>query len=124
MRVSMRGLGLVVSLATLALPAAGQPVQGFVSAALLVSWCGSELDLDREACRSYLRGAFDTLQALRDGGTGNGEICIPPEAPINQLELAAMRFAAENPVVPNQQGAIFLVEAFESAFPCEAPVKP
>jgi len=110
-------------------PAAAERLQGFVSARLLSAWCRSEQPLDTEACLSYLRGVFDTLQAVahpesaalierHDGGPA---ICISPLAPITQLKSAATRLRDAEGDPGEQQGAVFLLRALRDAFPCAAP---
>ena len=96
-------------------------VQGFVSGQLITSWCWSDEALDKEACLSYLRGVFDTLQAVEDeSGREQGRLlCVPRSTPITRLRAIVKRRAREVPPKPSQQGSSYLIAAWRDVFPCK-----
>lgn len=111
-------LALLLAAAAAAAPAAG--VQGYVSGRLLRTWCTGATRLDTEACLSYLRGVFDTLQAAPGAPAGDA-ICIPPEVAVTQLRSVTRRFAAAHPERLGDQAAVLLLEALRAEFPCPPP---
>lgn len=91
------------------------PVQGYVSAALLDHWCRSESAVDVEACLSYLRGNFDTLAAARPVAGG---ACIPRKVAVTELrERVRMRTpdAGNDPALP---AARMLAQLWSEHYPC------
>jgi hypothetical protein len=108
-----RYLGCAAVLLVSSVPAASmaEPVRGFVSAELLTAWCESGERLDREACLSYLRGVFDTMQALAPLAGGAGQ---------DAGAIVLRRYAAERLSDSGTQGALFVIRALVNAYPCEA----
>ena len=98
-------------------PGYAATVNGFVTGALLNAWCTSEEALSRESCLSYLRGVFDSLQAMADK-EGGSDICISTLVPITQIKIVAVRYARHHPQELELQGGVFVIKALEGAFPC------
>ena len=102
-------------------------VQAFVSAQPLTLWCNSEESLDKEACLSYLQGAFDVLQVsmhtehrdLMGIEDSSDTICISSFVPVTQLKIAVLRYAKKKPDhLGSQSAAVFLMRMFRSTYPC------
>jgi len=117
----LAGAVLVAIALAATVPGRAAGVQGFVSGRVLARWCQGTTRLDTEACLSYLRGIFDTLEALRLPRRAGGavEICIPPEVAITQLRTEFARYAATRPERLPDQAAFLVLAALRERFPCE-----
>ena len=119
-------LGAGVLLASLASSQAeGALVRGFVSGQLLHAWCTRDTPADTEACYSYLRGVFDSLNALRNAGGDDEEgridavRCIPDHAAVAELRTKFLRYAGANPDSGERQAADLLMQIFQESYPCD-----
>lgn len=87
-------------------------------------WCDSPTRIDTEACLSYLRGVFDTLQLTRPAPAGAAganppAICIPPEAAITELRRIARAYGHSHPeALAHRQAADVVLGALRAVFPC------
>lgn len=102
----------------------GGALQGFVNARLLTSWCKSVQAVPVEACLSYLRGVFDTVQALRyeDGapGAANGtrQMCVPATVPVTELRALLRRRVAHPRLDEATQAAQMVLGVLHARYPC------
>ena len=116
----------IASLCAVANASHASSVQGYANGYTLIRWCGSEDRLDAESCIPYLRGVFDSLEAMpkRQSATdyavvpGVTEICVPRKAPIHQLQFVVMRYLHRNQQLRDSQGAVIVIAALREQFPC------
>jgi hypothetical protein len=101
-------------------------VRGFVSGGLLATWCSRDAAVDVEACFSYLRGVFDTLNAIESrvlGEPGEGDAsgivrCVPERVSVTELRTVFTRHARAHPERLGLQGAVLLAEALVDNYEC------
>ena len=102
----------------------GGPLRGFVAAQLLKAWCTRDTPADVEACNSYLRGVFDSLNALLHTGNNDSDDrvtavrCIPERVAVGELRAKYLRFVMKNSDIANRQAADLLMEVFQDAYDC------
>ena len=111
-------------LAATAAPAQNALIRGFVSADLLHAWCTRDTPIDVEACYSYLRGVFDTLNALHHGADDdNGKRvsavrCIPTRVAVAELRTKYVRHVTANPDSGERQAADLLMDILQDSYEC------
>ena len=105
-------------------PAQTSLIRGFVSAKLLYVWCTRDTPADVEACYSYLRGVFDSLNALDRGGADDkgqrvsAVRCIPTHVAVAELRTKYVRYASANPDTGERQAADLLMDILKESYPC------
>jgi len=104
--------------------APGSPalVRGFVSGALLNTWCTRSEPRDIEACFSYLRGVFDVLNSLDAAGVGAPASsivdCVPDRVSITELRTVLVRHASRHPENLGLQASLLVRKALAENYEC------
>ena len=101
-------------------------VQGYVSGQLLKVWCADDAALPTEACLSYLRGAFDGMQAYEQGRIDEeaavveqARVCVPRAVSVTELRIIARRHLDRPGINLGKQASVLLMRAWRERYPCD-----